>query len=155
MNPSNLYPYRVCLGIFLLLLFSLQSCQNNNSHVLEISLENALSTFELEDGFQIELIAGEPLISDPVDMDMDMDDAPPIPYFGIHVSNDFDGLPSPMADFHFFRGGATASDFVALDSSGMVVSSSGALSTVPEPSSTLLISAIMSAGMLFRFRPRR
>ena len=71
MNPSNLYPYRVCLGIFLLLLFSLQSCQNNNSHVLEISLENALSTFELEDGFQIELIAGEPLISDPVDMEID------------------------------------------------------------------------------------
>ncbi|WP_373494364.1 PVC-type heme-binding CxxCH protein [Aquiflexum sp.] len=38
---------------------------------MERSLENALQTFELEDGFQIELIAGEPLISDPVDMEID------------------------------------------------------------------------------------
>ena len=37
----------------------------------ERTLENALSTFELEDGFQIELIAGEPLVADPVDMEID------------------------------------------------------------------------------------
>ena len=37
----------------------------------ERTLENALSTFELEEGFQIELIAGEPLIADPVDMVID------------------------------------------------------------------------------------
>lgn len=34
-------------------------------------METALSTFELEEGFQMELIAGEPLISDPVDMEID------------------------------------------------------------------------------------
>jgi putative membrane-bound dehydrogenase-like protein len=36
-----------------------------------ISAENALSTFELEPGFKIELLASEPLISDPVDMEID------------------------------------------------------------------------------------
>lgn len=35
------------------------------------SLENALSTFSLEEGFQMELIAGEPLVSDPVAMEID------------------------------------------------------------------------------------
>ncbi len=34
-------------------------------------MDAALHTFELEEGFQIELIAGEPLISDPVDMEID------------------------------------------------------------------------------------
>ena len=33
--------------------------------------EGALSTFELEPGFKIELVAAEPLISDPVDMEID------------------------------------------------------------------------------------
>lgn len=33
--------------------------------------ENALSTFELQPGFKIELLASEPLISDPVDMEID------------------------------------------------------------------------------------
>ena len=32
---------------------------------------DALSTFELEPGFKIELLAAEPLISDPVDMEID------------------------------------------------------------------------------------
>src|SRR5665647_2805842 len=35
------------------------------------SAEKALSTFELPPGFKIELIASEPLISDPVDMAID------------------------------------------------------------------------------------
>ena len=33
--------------------------------------EDALSTFEVEDGFQIELVAAEPLVMDPVAMDID------------------------------------------------------------------------------------
>ncbi len=48
-------------------------CQNQ-SEVLnenERSLENALASFVLEEDFQIELIAGEPLIADPVDMEID------------------------------------------------------------------------------------
>src|SRR5690554_5913737 len=36
-----------------------------------LSLSEALSTFELAEGFQIELIAAEPLISDPVAMEID------------------------------------------------------------------------------------
>src|SRR5215217_5253841 len=36
-----------------------------------VSPEKALSTFELEPGFKIELLASEPLISDPVDMEID------------------------------------------------------------------------------------
>ena len=36
-----------------------------------ISPKDALSTFELQPGFKIELVASEPLISDPVDMEID------------------------------------------------------------------------------------
>jgi putative membrane-bound dehydrogenase-like protein len=36
-----------------------------------VSPEDALSTFEVEPGFKIELLASEPLISDPVDMEID------------------------------------------------------------------------------------
>lgn len=46
------------------------ACQKQGQST-ERTLENALATFELEDGFQIELIAGEPLIADPVDMEID------------------------------------------------------------------------------------
>ena len=49
----------------------LQGCQEKEVVDRERSLEYALETFELEEGFQIELIAGEPLISDPVDMEID------------------------------------------------------------------------------------
>ncbi|WP_234364138.1 PVC-type heme-binding CxxCH protein [Lunatibacter salilacus] len=52
------------------LLLVAMGCQNQ-SPTQERTLENALSTFELEEGFQIELIAGEPLIADPVDMVID------------------------------------------------------------------------------------
>ncbi len=48
------------------------SCKNNseNNHS-PAGTEDALSTFELEPGFKIELVADEPLISDPVDMEID------------------------------------------------------------------------------------
>lgn len=36
-----------------------------------IAPENALATFDLEPGFKIELIAAEPLVADPVDMEID------------------------------------------------------------------------------------
>jgi len=55
----------------LFVLIACLSCQRSGNDSMERSLENALQTFELEDGFQIELIAGEPLISDPVDMEID------------------------------------------------------------------------------------
>lgn len=53
------------------LFLSTISCQTQTDVGNGRSLEDALSTFELEEGFQMELIAGEPLISDPVDMEID------------------------------------------------------------------------------------
>lgn len=53
-----------------LLLIVLADCQNNAGNRTP---EKALSTFELPPEFQIELVAAEPLISDPVDMEIDED----------------------------------------------------------------------------------
>ncbi|MBW7941890.1 MAG: hypothetical protein H3C64_05700, partial [Candidatus Kuenenia stuttgartiensis] len=36
-----------------------------------ISPDKALATFEVEPGFKIEMIASEPMVSDPVDMEID------------------------------------------------------------------------------------
>jgi len=61
----------ISYNLFIVFLFLVAiGCQNQAPQV-ERTLENALSTFELEEGFQIELIAGEPLIADPVDMEID------------------------------------------------------------------------------------
>jgi putative membrane-bound dehydrogenase-like protein len=49
------------------LLFSVWECGKNDSS----GSEDPLSTFEIEQGFKIELIASEPLIGDPVDMEID------------------------------------------------------------------------------------
>src|SRR5680860_1088064 len=56
-------------GIFLLFV----GCQQNPDSNLSKSnsAEEALSTFEVEPGFKIELVASEPLINDPVDMEID------------------------------------------------------------------------------------
>jgi putative membrane-bound dehydrogenase-like protein len=67
-------PYPRQLRPFSLLLYLLGavtvSCQEPGSRLGD-SAESALSTFELEPGFQIELVASEPLIADPVDMEID------------------------------------------------------------------------------------
>jgi putative membrane-bound dehydrogenase-like protein len=53
------------------------ACSNPANDVVDgntgsaIEPQKALSTFELEPGFKIELLASEPLISDPVDMEVD------------------------------------------------------------------------------------
>lgn len=57
--------------VFAFLVLFFQGCKQNQLHHDRKNLENALKSFELEEGFQIELIAGEPLISDPVDMEID------------------------------------------------------------------------------------
>lgn len=59
-------------GFTVVLTFFMVSC-NQTTTENDRTLENALSTFELEEGFQIELIAGEPLVADPVDMVIDED----------------------------------------------------------------------------------
>ncbi len=64
MTKSGLFSIVFCLGLF--------ACKDHKKIVSGgIPPEQALSTFELADGFQIELIAAEPLISDPVAMDLD------------------------------------------------------------------------------------
>src|SRR6266487_4436254 len=58
--------------IGIILVFFTSGCRNksqNNSGGVEA--KDALSTFQVADGFKIELIASEPLISDPVDMEID------------------------------------------------------------------------------------
>ena len=50
--------------IYFLLFFILLSCQEGQE-------SNPLESFKLEDGFQMELVASEPLIADPVDMEID------------------------------------------------------------------------------------
>ena len=53
------------------LLFTATGCHNKPDSPFSASAEQALSTFQIEPGFKIELIASEPLISDPVDMMID------------------------------------------------------------------------------------
>ena len=59
-------------GVSLIFFFFLATgCQHKNTSIFSDSAQNALSTFELPPGFKIELVAAEPLISDPVDMTID------------------------------------------------------------------------------------
>src|SRR5690349_959969 len=77
MNKNFLLP--LVLTFLVIFMMATFSCQNQTkpsaSNVATISSpvspEAALSTFELEPGFKIELLASEPLISDPVDMEID------------------------------------------------------------------------------------
>lgn len=58
----------------ILTLSVLTSCKNDSGKPdsnTPAGAKDALSTFELEPGFKIELLADEPLISDPVDMEID------------------------------------------------------------------------------------
>ncbi|MBD0279112.1 MAG: hypothetical protein ICV81_14300, partial [Flavisolibacter sp.] len=60
------------LFFILIVCFStITGCHNQPNANTKNNAENALSTFELESGFKIELLAAEPLISDPVDMEID------------------------------------------------------------------------------------
>ncbi len=65
---------RCILAVLIYLTFFAISCrQGDAAHSRDgaVAPEKAVSTFQLEDGFQIELLASEPLISDPVDMEID------------------------------------------------------------------------------------
>lgn len=62
-------PHRVW---FLFFLFAtVNGCAPDPSVKSPVKPEKVLSTFELEPGFKMELIAAEPLVSDPVDMEID------------------------------------------------------------------------------------
>src|SRR5882672_1954752 len=60
------------LWLFFPLMFLLPftGCRQSESRV-DAGPESALNTFELEPGFRIELVAAEPLVADPVDMEID------------------------------------------------------------------------------------
>src|SRR5690606_11546773 len=55
----------ICMAIFS------SGCNSSMNETGGLDFEQALSGFELEEGFQIEMIAGEPLVADPVDMEID------------------------------------------------------------------------------------
>ena len=60
--------------IILILTGSLFTCSDQNSIRYEngaVLPEDGVSTYEVAAGYQIELIASEPLIADPVDMEID------------------------------------------------------------------------------------
>ncbi len=59
-----------CSSIILLAAV-VSGCNNKPKSDSGVSAKDALSTFQVADGFKIEMIAAEPLISDPVDMEID------------------------------------------------------------------------------------
>jgi putative membrane-bound dehydrogenase-like protein len=63
----NVFTLASCSLLILLLPFT--ACRQSQSKAE--GPEGALSTFELEPGFKIELLAAEPLVGDPVDMEID------------------------------------------------------------------------------------
>lgn len=66
LNRSLRYP------LFLILLASF-SCKQNSSDLSSgfVKAEDALATIQVPDGFKVEMIAAEPLVTDPVDMEID------------------------------------------------------------------------------------
>jgi putative membrane-bound dehydrogenase-like protein len=68
----------ICMKVFLItVIICASACRNPVNRFYDsnsgsgIDPQRALATFELEPGFKIELVASEPLISDPVDMEID------------------------------------------------------------------------------------
>lgn len=60
-------------GLFLLFLILTQSCAQRSKSLSSggVSAEEALATIQVPEGFKVEMIAAEPLITDPVDMEID------------------------------------------------------------------------------------
>lgn len=64
--------HKLLLGFLILVLAGLMGChQQNRPSPFSESAINDLATFQIADGFQIELLASEPIIRDPVDMMID------------------------------------------------------------------------------------
>src|SRR5688572_8025606 len=66
-------PYTIIFGISCIAfgLNILSSCDSKSALEKKSGTEEALASFEIADNFKIELIASEPLIGDPVDMEID------------------------------------------------------------------------------------
>ncbi|HUQ65230.1 MAG TPA: PVC-type heme-binding CxxCH protein [Flavitalea sp.] len=59
--------------LLVILIFTLTECSEKKASPPSgnVSAANALATFQLADGFKIEMVASEPLVTDPVDMEID------------------------------------------------------------------------------------
>ena len=71
---NNIKISQIIIFLYLLGVCFLQSCGEKSSEPSSkgsVSPENAVATFELAPGFQMEIIAHEPLVMDPVDMEID------------------------------------------------------------------------------------
>src|SRR6266496_155363 len=69
LSPGN----KVSLfNMVIVLLIFISGCRNKSqNHSGAVEAKDALSTYQVADGFNIEMIASEPLVSDPVDMEID------------------------------------------------------------------------------------
>jgi putative membrane-bound dehydrogenase-like protein len=71
-NKCKYYPQILYIFFVLSSLMTMTvGCKNKGTSPFSKSAEDALSTFQVADGFKIELIASEPLITSPVDMTID------------------------------------------------------------------------------------
>ena len=61
----------LCMPYLLMALFFLFSCRQQSTSPGGVEAKDALATYRVAEGFKIEMIASEPLISDPVDMEID------------------------------------------------------------------------------------
>src|SRR5690242_12263211 len=57
--------------VVIILVSLLTACKNKQQSSAAIEAKDALSTFRVADGFKIEMIASEPLVTSPVDMEID------------------------------------------------------------------------------------
>lgn len=69
MNIPRIYP--LCKAAATACILFLASCSGNGGKDKGVEAKDALATFKIADGFVLEMIASEPLISDPVDMEID------------------------------------------------------------------------------------
>ncbi|MES1219869.1 MAG: PVC-type heme-binding CxxCH protein [Bacteroidota bacterium] len=69
---SMLCSYRYVILVFtaIFVLFSV-SCGDKTKRLGAVAAKDALATFQIADGFKIEMIASEPLVTSPVDMEID------------------------------------------------------------------------------------
>ena len=70
---ASQHSYSFLLAVIFLLLFGCDKAQNRDGPSPEKTPEEELATFQLEDGLQIQLVAAEPLVQDPVVMTFDPD----------------------------------------------------------------------------------
>ncbi|MEP7374310.1 MAG: PVC-type heme-binding CxxCH protein [Chitinophagaceae bacterium] len=59
------------INVVMIFILIMAACRNKIESSGAVEAKDALSTFQVADGFKIEMIASEPLVTDPVDMEID------------------------------------------------------------------------------------